>query len=383
MLDFRALPLLAALAINMSAIAGAFDSGSDGSDGPFNPVVNVEIDLGLADTGSWDTPGNGNGVYDPDRWIVVFKLTTIDIPPGVTVTFLNHPSGAPVVWLAQGDVVIDGTVSLNGEAGTFVTLPYQYAKGGPGGFDGGAALVTGFALSEGFGPDGGSTNGGGSYTYCNPSIFPLIGGSGGGGSNTSNRSGGAGGGAILIAASGTISHFGLIEANGGANFVSSGSGSGGGVRLVANTIVGTGALTAMGGIPNGGSGRIRLEAFDPTGYTGSTNPLATISGPGPLVQDNLTPTLRVTMVDGQPVPADPTAGVLTKEVVADNDVVTLTIQATNITPGTVVTVRVRPAHGAMFATTSTPLVGTFALTTATAIVSLPAFPAEIQLRATF
>ena len=160
-------------------------------------------------------------------------------------------------------------------------------------------------------------------------------------------------------------------------------GSGGGVRLVGNVILGNGSITAIGGVGSGGLGRTRIEAFDVTGFTGSTNPLATIVGPGPVVQDSLVPTVRVTFVDDQPVPQDPVAGVLTKEVVAENDIVTLTIEATNIMPSTTVIVYVRPAHGGSFTVTSTPLIGSMALTTATAIVNLPSYPADIQLRATF
>ena len=362
------------------AIAGGFDSGSDGSDGAFMPLSDVEIDLALADVGSWDTPGAGNGVYDADRWIVVFKYTTINIPPGATVTFFNHPSGAPVIWLSQGDVVIEGTVSLNGDNGTFITEPYQFSEGGPGGFSGGSAGITGFPQSHGFGPGGG--NSGGSYNYGNQGIFPLIGGSGGRGAGS--ETGGAGAGAILVASSGSINLTGLIEANGGGRFTVSGrGGSGGGVRLVGNVILGNGSITALGGLGSSGVGRVRIEAFDVTGFTGSTNPLATIAGPGPVVQDSLVPTLRVTFVDDQPVPQDPVAGVLTKEVVAENDIVTLTIEATNIMPSTTVTVKVSPAHGDSFTVTSTPLVGSMALSTATATVNLPSFPADIQLRASF
>ena len=96
-----------------------FDSGSDGSDGAFAPKFDTVIDLSLAATASWDTPSPvpGQGVYDPERWAVVFKYTTIDIPLGVTVSFTNHPSGAPVIWLASGDVTIAGEVNVNGEEG--------------------------------------------------------------------------------------------------------------------------------------------------------------------------------------------------------------------------------------------------------------------------
>jgi len=83
-----------------------------------------------------------------------------------------------------------------------------------------------------------------------------------------------GGGAILIAANGTITVNGRIEADGGyrggyrLGTCSScgGGGSGGAIRLVAYTITGTGTLRALGGSGcfaegNGSDGGIRLEAF--------------------------------------------------------------------------------------------------------------------------
>ena len=51
---------LALLVIGLPSARGqGFDSGSDGSDGAFNPAENTEIDLSLAATASWDTPSPG------------------------------------------------------------------------------------------------------------------------------------------------------------------------------------------------------------------------------------------------------------------------------------------------------------------------------------
>ena len=100
-----------ALAWGSSSALAQFVSGSDGSDGPFTPQVHREVDLSLAIPGdALMTPGTGDGVYDVTRWAVVFKYASIDIPDGVTVTFTNHPSRAPVVWLVDGDVIISGTI---------------------------------------------------------------------------------------------------------------------------------------------------------------------------------------------------------------------------------------------------------------------------------
>ncbi len=134
-----------------------------------------------------------------------------------------------MVWLVNGNVTIDGVLSLNGQdAPSAPTL----AEPGPGGFRGGTGyFASNVGASAGFGPGGGQWNivgngwgGGGSYgsagaygppTYGNPSLIPLLGGSGGGGYGGDGRGGGAGAGAILIASPGTISLPGTIRANGG------------------------------------------------------------------------------------------------------------------------------------------------------------------------
>jgi len=388
--------LIGALGVTASAPAGVFDSGSDGSDGPFVPAgPTTVVDLGLATPGQWDTtPGNGDGVYDADVWAVVFKYTTISINPGVTVQFLNHPSGAPVVWLATGDVTIQGIVNLDGQAAfdSFNT-PFAYSTPGPGGFAGGAGRVLPLQASGGFGPGGGAVNLDGQYaagsaSYGNPNIVPLIGGSGGGGHNGTDATAGAGGGAILIASSGNMSLAGgsLVKARGGNQFStgsSYASGSGGAIRLIANEIAGSGALSADGGSGSGSAsdGRIRLEAFSIAGYTGTSIPPLTFSGPGTLFPSSTAPVLRATTIDGQPIPVDPGAGIETKDVVVQNDSVLLQIEAMNIPVGTTVEVFVKPAHGDPFFVFSSPLVGTFVLSTAQASITLPDAPVEIHLKA--
>lgn len=138
------------------AFDSAFDSGSDGSDEAFSPLASIEIDLSLATTASLDTdsPVAGRGVYDAEKWAVVFKYTTIDIPAGVTVTFANHPSGAPVIWLASGDVTIDGIVLLRGPDGVD-SFPLVFGDFAPGGFAGGRQGATFPLPTNGLGPGGG------------------------------------------------------------------------------------------------------------------------------------------------------------------------------------------------------------------------------------
>lgn len=341
-----------------------------GSDGALNVTADMEIDLCNAMTGDAVlTPGTGNGVYDAARWVVVFHYTSINIAPLTTVTFKNHPKGAPVVWFASLGVTIQGSVELNGAAGSQDPL-FPYAIPGPGGFSGGIGRLGG---SAGFGPGGGgfgNNGGGGSYgtlgdggagvIYGTDSILPLIGGSGGGADSNSVRAGGAGGGAILIVSSGDIllpDAAGGIFANGGNGFdCCGGSGSGGGIRLIANGIIsGPGMLQALGGTAIGptvgGHGRIRLEVPNPLTdiqLTSTPMPQESRSTPGldfPAATVEALPTLRVTAVHGKPVTADPSANVLTSEVAIGADFpVTVDIELLNMPQAAGMTVNVRAAR---------------------------------------
>ncbi len=240
---------------------------SDGSDGAFNPTANIEIDLSQAVAGTWNTNNATNaglGIYDRDKWSVVFKYSSVNIPSGVTVSFKNHPSHAPVVWLVSGNVTIAGTVSVNG-GDTIGYTDSLLAEPGPGGFRGGTSGPS--SSGAGLGIGGGLNNGSnGSYAavYGNPSIIPLIGGSGACGSSGAYE-GGGGGGAILIAAPNSINlSLGEITACGGTGTPNRyPQGSGGAIRLIANSIGGSGNLRASAyhdGRPYPpGDGRIRIE----------------------------------------------------------------------------------------------------------------------------
>jgi len=394
------------IGISFTPTLAQFDSGSDGSDGAFNPQSSLTIDLSLAATGSWDMPSPvpGQGVYDPDKWAVVFKYTTIDIPNNVEVLFSNHPSGAPVVWLASDDVTIGGTVLVNGSRGSDWPADPLFSTPGPGGFGGGrydlvpplGEYTAGFGpgaieYNYGYGGSYGTSADGLEYIYGNETIVPLIGGSGSGGwsGGVSNEGGGAGGGAILIASSGDIvfDNSGRITADGGyggyhhsSGCCYSGGGSGGAIRLVANAVSSpsTSNLRAFG---NRGYGRIRVEAFT-IDMQGSVPPW-TSSTPGPVFPPSGSPTLRVASVDSVPVPTDPLAGIVTPDVAIDTDQpVTLNIEATNIPVGTTVRVHIVPEQGDAVRADSTPLVNVGGgLLTATYTTTLPRGKCEIQLRA--
>ncbi|MDX2147559.1 MAG: hypothetical protein SFZ23_08560 [Planctomycetota bacterium] len=302
-----------------------------GTDGGFNPFQNTTVALGAAAVGSWQQAGDGRGVYDQEKWAVIYKYTSVSIPANVTVRFANHPSGAPVVWLVSGDVTINGSIDLSGTNGSsFAGNP----PGGPGGFSGGKGIPS--PRSDGFGPGGGGQAGNnagegggygtfgvsqtagevGGYVYGTAELIPLMGGSGGGGSGeTGNLAGGGGGGAILIVATGRITVNGSIIANGGSASGgccnSSGGGSGGGIRLVSDTLTGstTGALSAVGGSTSspGGFGRIRTEAnVDSLPALG--NPVrsrATVGTTAKLWPDASAPKVTAVSLGNKPLPSDP------------------------------------------------------------------------------
>lgn len=405
----QALCFVAVIGLALSPSLADFNSGSDGSDGPL-VVVGGEyrtIDLGQAATAVWNTPSPdpGKGVYDPDQWAVVFKYTTIDIAPSGIVEFINHPKGAPVVWLTTGDVTIDGDVNLDGETGHSAYEPHYHTIPGPGAFAGGLTRSGSQQPSGGFGPGGGPIDGGASYgtsgsngpsTYGKDYIIPLIGGSGGGGGNIGVPSydggGGAGGGAILIASSATITLNGAIHANGGSGWGAgssayrAGGGSGGAIRLIAaSEIIGPGQLRAQGGAASnrvGGSGRIRVEAPEISLTDSGAPSFSSSFATGPVFPTVFPPTLRATSVGGQPLPVDPDHGISTVDAqITIGDPVTLNIEATYIPPGVYVTVYVVGLRGAPTTYTSDqPLVGTWVSSSTTATITLPAGRSEIQLR---
>ena len=383
------LALIGLLVILFAApVWGAIDVQSDGTDGaldlPTSPGVCVggvivsnvcTIDLAQAVTATWNTAGTGVGVYDAAKWAIVLKYSSVNIDAGTTVEFLNHPSRAPVVWLVDTNATINGVVDLNGSNDTG-TLS-QFSEPGPGGFRGGRAPAPNNNASAGLGPGGGnaiSNSGcGGSYgfvggssgcgiigpTYGSDRVLPLIGGSGGGGDgNSSVYGGGAGGGAILIAADETITLGGTIQANGG-NGAGTG-GSGGGIRLIADSVTDpnfpsgpNGLLRAFQGAGannNGGAGRIRVEAnsitlSDPSGPqrttgepcigAGCTCAPITCTGMAEIWPDPSTnpPSVQITNVAGVTAPADPRSdfNFPNQDVrMADNNPVTVTIQAQNV-----------------------------------------------------
>lgn len=379
---------LAGLLIAASASA-TIQTGSDNSDGVLNVTnANLVIDLSQAVKRPWDAPSTGAGSYDSTKWAVVFKYSSVNIAAGRTVTFTNHPSGAPVVWLVSNDVTIAGNLLLNGESYTGTnreTVP------GPGGFPGGRGTFSGSPGTAGSGPGGGAYGlgaaasrasyatigvGSSSPIYGNSRILPLIGGSGGGGS-TDSYNGGAGGGAILIIAGRKLTVTGGIYARGGSNASASGDGSGGAIRVIADTLAGNGAMSAYGGQGNGGNGRIRLEA-NVLSYASQTDPAYSLLLPLG-IEGVVTwppapePTVRIATVNSQAVTADPrmnpSALVGGDITISATAAVPITLAAANVPTTSTVTVRVVLGGGNAYTVPATFQSGNLASSTWTATLT--------------
>lgn len=395
-----------------------FDSGSEGTNGTLN--------LTLA-----DAQPDGTIVFNPQAMGLVpdqnnaYHFTTINVESGVTVKMRSDILGiSPVIWLASGDVTIDGTLDLNGEGGHDSDEPFQAAIAGAGGFNGGIGVSVTRPASPGYGPGGGNVatsnnRGGGGAGHFNPGgngfsslggssygnnfLIPLLGGSGGAGGGTESSlaqeidrqgsGGGAGGGAILIASSTQIQVNGSISCNGGnggnnvfsSSFDYGGGGSGGSIRLMANTLIGSGGLYANRGdkgiaAGDGSFGRIRNEFFDNL-FTGTIIP-GPINATPALVFPLSGPSVRVVRLSGLSVPPNtsvsidlplnPTGSFTPADVVIDEgESVTFEIEASNIPLGTVVNLTLRNETEGEISFSSTPLGGTEANSTATATTSIP------------
>jgi hypothetical protein len=418
--------------------AHAFDSGSTGADGPFNPTVSAPVPL----------PPSG-----------IFNFTTVNIPLGVNITFTRNATNTPVVILASGSVNIAGTISVSGGNSPGTGSGGDGAQGddgtpgvgGPGGFGGGrggrvgalgAAITFGGA---GLGPAGGGQGqsgagqlafggGGGGFgsagvsnrafdygytsahgnnagngggIYGADQILPLIGGSGGGGggggSAYEGSGGGGGGGAILIASSGTVTITGGVFANGGSAGAPSGGqnvaggggggGAGGAIRIVATSIVGNGALSAAGGARGehvqtdqqrggaGGNGRIRLEA-DTINRQAVSTPSHTSDVPGPVFVAG-TPTLRIASVAGVTAPPAPTGTADITLPASTPNPVTVSFETSGVPVGNTVTLTVTPAYGSRASAVSPALSGSTTSATTSVSISLPAGPSVLSAQTTY
>lgn len=298
-----------------------------------------------------------NGIYNYGR---------IFVPQATDVVFIRNAQNAPVSWLSDGYVEIHGNVILNGQNAPANNGTGEFAKGGPGGYDGGVGGIRfdvsgSFAGSPGQGPGGGDAptaerqRGGNGVNTANTSLQYGEGGSGGGGGastgNANGGNGGAGGGFILIAASRDITIQGNILARGGtagSHASTGGGGAGGSVRLVADRILGSGSVDVRGN-SGGGNGKVRMEAFFRPFATESTVP-PSVSVPIStfLYEPGSEPTLRVTIIAGANAPANPTGSLNSPDVIfAETGPVTIVVNGTNVPAGTPVSLRITTTEGTL------------------------------------
>jgi hypothetical protein len=373
--------LQAMFAVLLIANANAqVNSGSNGSDGAFNPTTNIVINMA----------SHPNGIY---------QYTSVNISNGITVTFIPNANNTPVTWLVQSNCVINGTVNVSGQSSSDA----QGGLGGPGGFRGGNGGVAG---TSGQGPGGGSVAdcgaGNASYgslggiygshvasgpMYGNVFLVPLLGGSGGGGATSYSSGGGGGGGAILVVASNTIELNGSVSAfGGGVSFIqyygyAAGGGSGGAVRFVASKISGAGGIGTSGssggcGIYSSpsGSGRVRFDTYE-NDFSGGISGAFTQGS-----QFIIIPTagqgaqLTVTSVGGVAVSASPTGALSTPDAVLSaqqNNPVPVVVSCANIPLNTQITVSVKPVNGSAVSATGLNNSGTLSSSTATISIVMP------------
>jgi hypothetical protein len=349
----------ALLSFATDGIAQGFSSGSTGADGALNVTANTTLQV----------PASG-----------IFNFTTVTIDAGTTLNFTKNALNTPVYLLAQGDVVINGTIDVSGSP---PNSPFKGGIGGPGGFDGGPGGAASGDLADpggdGLGPGGGkhgvlqSTALPASYgtlasgfpvanaspAYGTPALIPIIGGSGGGGANgIPSAGGGGGGGAILISSSAKILLSGsgrIFSLGGGRVGTSFSGGSGGAVRLVAPRIYGTGTIDVRGfswGY-TAGAGRIRVDSIFKAEPTDPSNQNLSIQyqgnnasvGSTMIVFPPNSPRLDLISAAGTTVPEGTPAPVLVQLPFGTTPTQNIIVQARNFAAKVPIRVVLTPASG--------------------------------------
>jgi len=360
---------------------GAFDCGSNGSDGALTfpaPTTATTIDF---DPASYNPPldPDGDGVY---------HFTTVTIPPLLTLRFVPNKVGwNPIYWLCQGDVVISGKLDFSGQAGHSPsdTVPGPLSVPGPGGFPGGWGRSPGIGVvyRTGFGP--GQDSGAGLFSG-NLFLLPLIGGNGGCGGGVAygakTGGGGAGGGAFLLASNTGIGIGGQILALGGNAGTSSDrgdGGAGGAIRLIAPTVSGAGTLSALGGTGHEGNGQhgvVRIEALNDD-FTGSTisdkvRRVALITTGNNIFPSEGSQYARLVRIGGVALPVRTSGSFTVPDAAINTDQpVLFEIEAHNIPLGTLFTVSLWNETMRQIEFQTSGLAGTLATSTATATHTIP------------
>jgi len=320
-----------------------YDSGSDGTLGDL--ILNgdqTEVEIPL--------PPDG-----------VLHYQSIFIAAGVTVTFKANDDNTQVVMLATEDVVIDGTIDLNGKPAYYCqdNPPYKGivwcgGDGGPGGFRGSDQHM--FGQGPG-GTHNAPTACNSSSSFCKPEWILLRGGSSGGSPASYATNCGGGGGAITIASSGSIFVNGFIGANGGTQYS-----SGGKIRLVANTIGGDGLANAQNGAKTNRPGTIKFEAFLYTGTLAANTVLPSpYKAAAPQVavpyKANQRPQIIISKVDDQSVTGTSTFPPNVNLI--QEKLITVEITTKYIPVGTIVKLAYRPNGAGAKTTPCAPVTGSF------------------------
>jgi len=330
----------------------------------------------------------------PDDGVLIFDSFTLsDSPIGgnAFMSFVQNSANTPVTILVAGNFVIGSSDAINingnsGESGNTAQSQARIARGGlggPGGYkggDGGYAFISGTGEGgAGLGPLGGSpgdlsaasvADGNRSDWLGADDLIPVTGASGGGGGSNTNAScanggGAGGGGAILIAANGTVTISGTINARGASgggrgtsNCSSSGGASAGGsIRIVANAIQGGGNLDARDGAFSGAhDGRIRMEAFSNSIASSRATPVASrLSAPGPVALFG-SPTVAITAIAGTPLPQPPQGWRGSTDLLLPlPQTVTVEVETTGVAANTLVDVSVKPQNGGDGSVQSVPI----------------------------
>jgi len=339
--------------------AATYDSGSDGSDGAlvFAPYLGHVV----------FNPDDFDPALDADR-DGVYHFTSITIGRDTYVRLgANMLGHRPVIWLSQGDIVIDGGLDLYG--GSQYNSYGYYTDPGAGGFPGGAPGMLGAGPGASQDLDKPSAVHSIEYpnstakAYGNAFLVPALGGSGEAG-NSNGRSIYQGGGAIILASNTKI----FLDDGGIAS--TSDGGSGGAIRIIAPYIE-----SDSGGIYVGDDldrlGRIRLEYFTLTGRLWySDAPGVTFhSTPGPAV---IEPPIKIVSVDENPIPQKPGAsGPEPDYTITTPGEVTVTVEAKGIPLGTPVKISVYNEALGNFYYMTDALSGTLAQSTASATFEVP------------
>jgi hypothetical protein len=203
---------------------------------------------------------------------------TISLSGNLTVNGFLNSNG--MISAANITIASGGIIKATGRG--FAGGASNFQGSGPGG---GAVVGTGGAGGSYGGVGGFPSSGAATGTLYGDEMAPISFGSGGGSGGTGGL-GGNGGGALKLTASQDISVFGTLSADGTDGTIKSGGGAGGSLWIQAQNLMGTGLISAKGGLGagsapsggGGGGGRIKFDSGI-NKFAGSIN----VNGAGNLI----------------------------------------------------------------------------------------------------